>query len=339
MAFPQLPFSAIRSRKPAIASSDLLLGAITLNTMVSDVKFANSDLVLGQTVLTGNLSEVKSANSDLVLGQTVLTGNLSEVKSANSDLILNPVDSLVSIGEVKFANSDLVLNPVDISSVGVLTEDPFSSMVQLLLYGNGVNNGTTFTDSSSNNRTVSAVGGVVTSTAQSKYGGSSLFFPSSGTNYLTTPVDSGLTFGSTDLTFESWVRFTSISATTAIMGNARAEGGDYGLFLCASSNEFRLRNWFDNNGAVFSMAIALDTWYHVAATKVGSTARIWVNGVEGTSGTVDSTNTSHTSFLVGYVYNNGGYADNFHGYLDSPRVTKGIARYTSGFNPENIYLN
>ncbi len=219
--------------------------------------------------------------------------------------------------------------------------EPYFNLVELLLQGEGVNNGTVITDSSSRSRFITRIGNVVTSTDQIKYGTSSLFFPATGgTNYLETLTDSGLTFGSGDLTFEVWVRFTSIGVTTAIMGNAQGfSWGDAGIFLCASANEFRFRNWVTLNGAFFSTTIALNTWYHVAATKVGTTARIWVNGIEGTSGTVELNNIANPKFTLGSVISGAGFSSLFQGYMKGARVTKGVARYTTNFNPEtDTYL-
>jgi hypothetical protein len=55
--------------------------------------------------------------------------------------------------------------------------------------------------------------------------------------------------------------------------------------------------------------------------------------VEGTPGSIPSTNSTHSNFIVGVVYDNGGYAIDYQGYIDEIRITKGIARYTANFTP------
>jgi hypothetical protein len=206
--------------------------------------------------------------------------------------------------------------------------DPYFSNVQLLLHGDGADGSTNIIDSSFNNRTVAANGNAQISTAQSKFTSSSIYFDGSG-DFLSTPVDSGLTFGSNALTWEAWVypQQSSPALPIIILSNARADaGGDFGCFLSYSNNEFRFRNWLANNGAYFTTSVTLNQWYYLAATKVGTTARIWVNDIEGTSGSLFSTNTSHTSFLVGAANNNGGFTVDYKGYMNEIRLTNGIAR-------------
>lgn len=203
--------------------------------------------------------------------------------------------------------------------------DPYFSDVELLLHGDGENGSKTITDSSSRNRIVTANGNAQISTAQSKFTSSSIYFDGTG-DYLSTPVDSGLNFGASSLTWEAWV-YPQRSAPTlpvVILGNARADaGGDYGCFLCYMNNEFRFRSWLGSDGAYFPMTVNLNQWYHVAGIKIGGLARIWVNGIEGTSGSLSSViNYSHTSFLVGTAYNNGGYAIDFEGYMNEIRLTR-----------------
>jgi hypothetical protein len=65
--------------------------------------------------------------------------------------------------------------------------DPYFSNVSLLLHGDGANGSTTIVDSSPSPKTVTAVGNAQISTAQSKFGGSSLAFDGSG-DYLTVQV-------------------------------------------------------------------------------------------------------------------------------------------------------
>lgn len=210
-------------------------------------------------------------------------------------------------------------------NTAAFSTDPYFSNQLILLHGEGTNGSTVFTDSSSYGRVFTPSGNVQISTAQSKGGSSSIYFDGTA-DYLSTPVDSDLIFGSTDLSFQAWVYPQKSGATVSIMGNARADGGgDYGIFLCytsGSSGEFRLRNWLTTNGAFLSMNVSLNQWYYVLGVKQGSTGYIWVNGQAGTSGSLAATNVSHTSFLIGTTYNNSGFANDFQGYMDEIVVTK-----------------
>jgi hypothetical protein len=68
--------------------------------------------------------------------------------------------------------------------------------VSLLLHGDGTNGSTTIVDSSSSPKAVTAVGDAQISTAQSKFGGSSIAFDGTG-DYLSISSNTALDLGST----------------------------------------------------------------------------------------------------------------------------------------------
>ena len=68
--------------------------------------------------------------------------------------------------------------------VGTTTGDVYYPQTSLLMHFNGTNGSTTMTDNSKNNFAVTAVGNAQLSTAQSKFGGSSLLLDGTG-DYLT----------------------------------------------------------------------------------------------------------------------------------------------------------
>lgn len=81
--------------------------------------------------------------------------------------------------------------------------DPLFANVSLLLFGDGANNGTVFTDSSSYNRTLTRVGNTVTSTAQKKFASASIYIPAGGDS-LIVPSNS-LTVYQRPFTVEFWI--------------------------------------------------------------------------------------------------------------------------------------
>ena len=86
--------------------------------------------------------------------------------------------------------------------------DPYFSNVSLLLHGDGTNGSTTIIDSSPLPKTVTAFGNAQISTAQSKFGGSSIAFDGTGDS-LTIPA---ITFAG-DFTLEAWLYKTARSAS------------------------------------------------------------------------------------------------------------------------------
>ena len=87
--------------------------------------------------------------------------------------------------------------------------------VSLLLHADGVNNSTTILDNSSVPKIVATVGNAKISTAQSKFGGSSLVFDGVGDS-LTVPSSTAFQFGaSTPFTIEFWVNFSGYPTSNA----------------------------------------------------------------------------------------------------------------------------
>lgn len=213
--------------------------------------------------------------------------------------------------------------------------------------GSVINSGATIAlsiiDSSGSPKTISSFGNIQISTAQSKYGGSSLLFDGSG-DYLSILATGDMLFSSQNFTWEAWIYPTTLSAPFRItlMGNARASaGGDFGMHLQVkknATNQTMFSAWSNENGSIGS-SLNLNQWNHIACTRVGTTVEIFVNGIKGTTGSCATSITSHTAFLIGTVFDNAGFANDYTGYIDSLRLTAAV-RYTANFNPEtDTYLD
>jgi len=100
------------------------------------------------------------------------------------------------------------LDPANVKSYGA-KDDPYRDQVSLLLDGEDL------TDKSKNNFTVTN-NNVVVSSAQVKYGNSSLYF--NGSSFLSIPDSSAFGFGTGDFTIETWLKLGA--AITATSGDA-----------------------------------------------------------------------------------------------------------------------
>ena len=213
-------------------------------------------------------------------------------------------------------------------------EDPYYGNVSLLLKGNGTNGSTTIIDSSPSPKTVTAFGDAQISTAESKFGGTSIAFDGTG-DYLTVPASSDFAFDA-DFTIEMWVK-TSVFSLNVFYRRVVSTGPDNAnaiqlLFFAgvASPNISVRSNTQLING---SISAATGNWVHIAVSRSGSQMRLFVDGTQ--SGSTASTSTNFSAgatygFIVGrYQAGNG----HFDGYIDDLRITKGIARYTSSFTP------
>lgn len=92
---------------------------------------------------------------------------------------------------------------------------------------------------------------------------------------------------------------------------------------------------FGLNGGAYTN----NQWYHLAATRSGSTTRLFVNGVLKDSSTTSFTFTTGQSWLVGDRPSGaagGNYP--FNGYVCDARLIKGTALYTSAFTPPTAPL-
>ena len=207
--------------------------------------------------------------------------------------------------------------------------DPYRSQVSLLLHGDGANGSTTIVDSSPSPKTVTAFGNAQISTAQSKFGGSSLVFDGNDKMEAGTSADFDLSSG--DFTVECW--FYVSSAPASAQSIVSKWGGDInnGWRLDISSTAV---SWYTVTSFKHSSPYVVQQWNHAAIVKSGSTSSMYLNGVLVSGPTNDSFSTSdpakplcvgaldHKSFFYGFV-----------GYIDDLRITKGVARYTANFTP------
>jgi hypothetical protein len=222
--------------------------------------------------------------------------------------------------------------------------DPFWSSVALLMSMDGTNGSTTFTDKSINNHVFLAYNGAQISTAQSRFGGSSVFIDGVD-DLLAIPNNiSGSTaptlisdWWTSSYTFECWVRPTAFLSTTSTLLYARPVGGNFYWSFGPVTNGALKMQW-TNSGQTFmgqtlqsaNSVISLNTWQHVAMTYDAATAtlRLFANG------TLVATRVglSGTPVTAGPVWIGFG-SNGFSGHADEIRITRDVARYTSSFTP------
>lgn len=219
--------------------------------------------------------------------------------------------------------------------------DPFSSSVALLLNGNGANGSTVFSDSSLSPKTVTRLGTPTISTAQSKFGGASMFFSNNGLQ-ISNPQTAFNGPWSGDFTIEAWTRPTSVptsqgsGAERVVLGQIQWPDASGWMFYY---DQNRLCMFINNSQVVGTVTgnWQADTWYHVATTRSGSTVRVFLNGIQLASGTntnpIFNTNTLPATIAT----DTGGDTTFLPGYLDDLRVSS-IARYTGDFTPPTSEL-
>jgi hypothetical protein len=207
--------------------------------------------------------------------------------------------------------------------------DLYRSQVSLLLHGNGNNGSTTITDSSLTTKVMTAVGNAQISTAQSKFGGSSIAFDGTG-DRLTTPSNNDFAFGTGDFTVEAWIYEPSRVTYASIL--------EIGYHIASTGIVF-LTNNGGNVASIYSGGFyggaptgSLSVWNHYAWVRSGNFITTYVNGVGGTTSSFTNNLTDTATITIGSVNGGSGNYDT-NGYIDDLRVTKGVARYTANFTP------
>lgn len=176
--------------------------------------------------------------------------------------------------------------------------------------------------------TLQTVGDAKISTAQSKWGGSSMAFDGTG-DYLTTPNAVQFNASAGNWTIEAWVNFSSNTVSQPlIVGNPR---NFYFVYVYETSQtKLILGDGSINPILVVISPPSAGTWWHMCCVKNGSTYTVYQNGVAQASTTTSLSNTTLNGFYIGH---DPGGATYFNGYIDDLRITKGYARYTANFTP------
>ena len=205
--------------------------------------------------------------------------------------------------------------------------------VKLLLPFNGSNGATSTTDSSNSNNSVTFVGTAQISTAQSKFGSSSMLFDGDS-DYLTVTNSSFSTFNASGATFtiEFWVYFNSISGQQDfVMNYANSSGG---LVIRKTTGHVIQTNLSgDGDDITGTTTVSTGQWYHVALSGSSGSYKLFLNGTQEGSTYTGSLGAGSSTYQIGAFYWSGNLYGPLNGYLDDMRFTAGLARYTSNFTP------
>lgn len=208
-----------------------------------------------------------------------------------------------------------------------------SPSVALLLHFDGDDEDTTTTDSSSFGRSVTLGGNAMISTAQSKFGGSSLLLDGTTTSKVSVPSE--FRINERDWTVDAWVRWDAANSGPEPIICEFGDHTDDGvrLFLAATlaydpildDNVFEWRPAI-GTGNIWegaSAAVLPDIWTHVAWTSEDGLVRFFVDGVASGDATL-LTIPSDAAVTIG---------PDFAGHIDELRIVVGKAEWTASFTP------
>jgi hypothetical protein len=258
---------------------------------------------------------------------TIPTGNIFRPSAADTAInsIVPTVGRFVGI----YANPVATNTTID----GLPPLFSLGSTNSLLLHMDGTNGSTTFTDSSQNLLSVTANGNAVISSTQSKFGGASGFFDGTG-DYLSI-ANTTATDLSADFTVEAWINVSSFATANVIAGKWGSTQRCW-LFSILSATSI---SFSTGSNGTFSLTttkttpvtLQVNTWYHVAACRSGTSLRLFVDGVQASTTATDSANCTGTQ-VTAIGINGDGNISGFFGYIDELRICK-LARYVANFTP------
>jgi hypothetical protein len=208
--------------------------------------------------------------------------------------------------------------------------DPSFSNIVLLLHMDGSNNSTTFTDSSSSARTVTASGTAKLTTTSPQYGSAAGLFDGSG--YLRISDGTWCQLNTT-CTIETWFNVASLSSTYMAFFSKAAYAQNYSWGLYVNNAGFIFYTNQTNSSFTATATVTTGVWHHVAITyTVGSGVTLWLDGTAISASNSIAITDASADVIIGAADST--YPNSFFvGKLDDFRITKGVARYGATFTP------
>ena len=168
----------------------------------------------------------------------------------------------------------------------------------------------------------------------------SVFF--SGGQNLRTPNTADLRFGSSDLTVECWWHSGDLSTDINFVSlwNSSSNRRSWGLYWDADTNTLYMNGSSDGTNSDMSQSVSwtpsASTWYHIAATKIGTTIALYVDGSSLVSSAKSGTyyeNTDDPIVIGGQMAGTSYDSKILRGYMSNLRIIKGEGIYTAAFTP------
>jgi hypothetical protein len=158
-------------------------------------------------------------------------------------------------------------------------------------------------------------------------------------DYLNIPKSSTLN-GPGDFTFEAWIYPNATASGTLCGFGANTATGYCGLNWRITTTT--MQAYWSTNGTTETLvsggAIQQNVWQHVAATRSGSTIRLFLNGRQVGTGTVSGAlytgsvaDGALNSYTIGSYFSGGVAGVFFKGFISNFRYVNGTALYTANF--------
>jgi hypothetical protein len=251
-----------------------------------------------------------------------------DANTATTSAAINAARTNIYIGNLLDASTAFpgyisgirVVNGSGVTSVTVPTA-PLTAITNTSLLLNFTNAG--IYDATSKND-LETVGNAQISTAQSKFGGSSMAFDGTG-DWLPVPDSPLFNLGTGDFTIEGWIYPTSSTTGTIVAKRANTSTQSWLQLYYDSTNKIGVVISFDGStwgiNSVGTINVPLNSWAYFALVRSGSSFKTYINGTQDISATNSGSIHSNTAAMtVGAGSVAGGQT--LYGYIDDLRITR-----------------
>ena len=199
-------------------------------------------------------------------------------------------------------------------------------------------------DTSDHGHTGTAIGNATISSTQAKFGSNSAYFDGSG-DVITYPRDTAFQLGAGDFTIEAFVYRTS-SPTYGTVAAMWTGSGNRRSFIFRFNGNNLYFYWSTSGNSSYSsqaftdLSASLNTWHHVAFCRKGASGFVFLDGFKSNNTANLGTQTLYypdVPLSIGALntLSHSGGQNNYAGYIDDLRITKGIALYPDSFVPSS----
>lgn len=220
------------------------------------------------------------------------------------------------------------------------------ALTVLLMHFNDIDGSTNFEDSaygSSGSHTVTAYGNVQIDTTQKKFGSGSALFDGTG-DYLSLEDSDDWYLGTGDFTIDCWIKWNKIpSSVTASTQDILCQVKDFDnrtMFVVNLAGQMQFYDKFGggvvgNYLTTSAISISVDTWYHLAVVRNDTSFIMFFNGasqslIESTAISTNDLGDINEKLTIG---SDATYNQDFNGWIDEFRISKGVPRWTANFTP------